>query len=146
MGLGAGDRDALRIYRHCKDAVALGEGMRHQRHHCRHIDFQRVDAQVSLAGMPGQPLGQGLKARAFGRDALQGMLVAGCCRNFLRRLRRKQDRLPAATDSLMVVDLLGRYEGVKAGHALNNKLVRALLAQPDAWRETTRVPDMAMAG
>ncbi len=42
--------------------------------------------------------------------------------------------------------LLGRYEGVKAGHALNNKLVRALLAQPDAWRETERVPDMAMAG
>jgi len=42
--------------------------------------------------------------------------------------------------------LLGRYEGVKAGHALNNKLVRALLAQPDAWRETVRVPDMAMAG
>ena len=42
--------------------------------------------------------------------------------------------------------LLGRYEGVKAGHALNNKLVRALLAQPDAWRETTRVFDMAMAG
>lgn len=31
---------------------------------------------------------------------------------FLRRLRRKQDRLPAATDSLMVVDLQGRYEGV----------------------------------
>jgi len=42
--------------------------------------------------------------------------------------------------------LLGRYEGVKAGHALNNKLVRALLAQADAWRETVRVPDMAMAG
>jgi UDP-3-O-[3-hydroxymyristoyl] N-acetylglucosamine deacetylase len=42
--------------------------------------------------------------------------------------------------------LLGRYEGVKAGHALNNKLVRALLAQPDAWRETVHVPDMAMAG
>lgn len=31
---------------------------------------------------------------------------------FLRRLRRKQERLPAATDSLMVVDLEGRYEGV----------------------------------
>ena len=42
--------------------------------------------------------------------------------------------------------LLGRYEGYKAGHQLNNKLVRALLAQPDAWRVTTRVPDMAMAG
>ena len=42
--------------------------------------------------------------------------------------------------------LLGRYEGVKAGHALNNKLVRALLAAPQAWREVTRVPEMAMAG
>lgn len=31
---------------------------------------------------------------------------------FLRRLRRKQDALPDATDSLMVVDLQGRYEGV----------------------------------
>lgn len=42
--------------------------------------------------------------------------------------------------------LLGRYEGVKAGHALNNRLVRALLAAPHAWREVTRVPEMAMAG
>ncbi|MFP5295851.1 MAG: UDP-3-O-acyl-N-acetylglucosamine deacetylase [Alphaproteobacteria bacterium] len=42
--------------------------------------------------------------------------------------------------------LLGRYEGVRAGHALNNKLVRALLAAPQAWREVTRVPQMAMAG
>ena len=42
--------------------------------------------------------------------------------------------------------LLGRYEGVKAGHALNNLLVRELLANPQAWREVTRVPDMAMAG
>ncbi len=42
--------------------------------------------------------------------------------------------------------LLGRYEGVKAGHAINNLLVRALLAAPHAWREVTRVPEMAMAG
>jgi UDP-3-O-[3-hydroxymyristoyl] N-acetylglucosamine deacetylase len=28
----------------------------------------------------------------------------------------------------------GRFEGRKAGHALNNRLCRALLAQPDAWR------------
>ena len=42
--------------------------------------------------------------------------------------------------------LLGRYEGYKAGHALNNKLVRALLARPQAWREVTRVPEMARAG
>ena len=42
--------------------------------------------------------------------------------------------------------LLGRYEGVKAGHALNNALVRALLAAPHAWREVTRVPELAEAG
>lgn len=41
--------------------------------------------------------------------------------------------------------LLGRYEGVRAGHALNNQLVRALLAAPDAWREITRVPELAQA-
>ncbi len=42
--------------------------------------------------------------------------------------------------------LLGRYEGIKAGHAINNKLVRALLAAPHAWREVERVPELAMAG
>jgi UDP-3-O-[3-hydroxymyristoyl] N-acetylglucosamine deacetylase len=42
--------------------------------------------------------------------------------------------------------LLGRYEGVKAGHAINNLLVRALLANPQAWRQVTRVPELAMAG
>jgi UDP-3-O-[3-hydroxymyristoyl] N-acetylglucosamine deacetylase len=42
--------------------------------------------------------------------------------------------------------LLGRYEGVRAGHALNNKLVRALLAKPSAWREVTLTPQLAQAG
>ncbi len=41
--------------------------------------------------------------------------------------------------------LLGRYEGVKAGHALNNQLVRALLANPQAWRVVTRAPELALA-
>lgn len=31
--------------------------------------------------------------------------------------------------------ILGAYEGFKSGHALNNKLVRALLATPTAWEE-----------
>jgi UDP-3-O-[3-hydroxymyristoyl] N-acetylglucosamine deacetylase len=30
--------------------------------------------------------------------------------------------------------LLGRFEGRKAGHAINNRLCRELLARPDAWR------------
>ena len=33
--------------------------------------------------------------------------------------------------------ILGAYEGFKSGHALNNKLVRALLAEPAAWQEVT---------
>jgi len=42
--------------------------------------------------------------------------------------------------------LLGRYEGYKAGHAVNNLLVRALLANPQSWRETVRVPELAQVG
>jgi UDP-3-O-[3-hydroxymyristoyl] N-acetylglucosamine deacetylase len=30
--------------------------------------------------------------------------------------------------------ILGRFEGVKAGHTINNALVRALLANPSAWQ------------
>lgn len=33
--------------------------------------------------------------------------------------------------------LIGSYTGYKSGHALNNKLVRALLEQEDAWEEAT---------
>jgi UDP-3-O-[3-hydroxymyristoyl] N-acetylglucosamine deacetylase len=41
--------------------------------------------------------------------------------------------------------LLGRYEGVLAGHGLNNALVRALLARPTAWRWRSLVLDLAKA-
>ena len=33
--------------------------------------------------------------------------------------------------------ILGAFEGYKSGHALNNKLVRALLAERPAWEEVT---------
>jgi UDP-3-O-[3-hydroxymyristoyl] N-acetylglucosamine deacetylase len=41
--------------------------------------------------------------------------------------------------------LLGRFEGRYAGHALNNKLVRALMAQPAAWRLVTLQTELAEA-
>lgn len=41
--------------------------------------------------------------------------------------------------------ILGRFEGVLAGHGLNNALVRALLARPDAWRVRTLVEDLREA-
>jgi UDP-3-O-[3-hydroxymyristoyl] N-acetylglucosamine deacetylase len=33
--------------------------------------------------------------------------------------------------------IIGAYEGYKSGHALNNRLVRALLAEQGAWEEVT---------
>jgi UDP-3-O-[3-hydroxymyristoyl] N-acetylglucosamine deacetylase len=37
--------------------------------------------------------------------------------------------------------IIGAYEGFKSGHALNNKLVRALLAEQGAWEEVTYTSD-----
>jgi UDP-3-O-[3-hydroxymyristoyl] N-acetylglucosamine deacetylase len=41
--------------------------------------------------------------------------------------------------------ILGRFEGVLAGHGLNNALVRALLARPEAWRVRTLIEDLREA-
>ncbi len=41
--------------------------------------------------------------------------------------------------------IVGRFEGVLAGHEINNALIRALLAQPDAWRMVTLIEDLAEA-
>ena len=41
--------------------------------------------------------------------------------------------------------VIGRFEGVLAGHGLNNQLVRAVAAAPDAWRWRTLVEDLAEA-
>jgi len=41
--------------------------------------------------------------------------------------------------------VLGRFEGVLAGHGLNNALVRALLARPEAWRVVTLAEDLREA-
>jgi UDP-3-O-[3-hydroxymyristoyl] N-acetylglucosamine deacetylase len=41
--------------------------------------------------------------------------------------------------------LIGRFEGVLAGHGLNPALVRALLARPDAWRWTTLAEELREA-
>jgi UDP-3-O-[3-hydroxymyristoyl] N-acetylglucosamine deacetylase len=41
--------------------------------------------------------------------------------------------------------IIGRFEGVLAGHGLNNALVRALLAKPSAWRWRTPALELAKA-
>ena len=42
--------------------------------------------------------------------------------------------------------ILGRFEGIRAGHGLNNALVRALLSRPDAYRIVTRGAALADVG
>lgn len=39
--------------------------------------------------------------------------------------------------------ILGRYTGVRAGHMLTNQLLRALFAQPGAWRFVECTPEQA---
>ena len=39
--------------------------------------------------------------------------------------------------------IIGAFEGFKSGHALNNKLVRALLADAEAWEEVSFVDPVA---
>jgi UDP-3-O-[3-hydroxymyristoyl] N-acetylglucosamine deacetylase len=46
---------------------------------------------------------------------------------------------------LLGAPVIGRYEGVKAGHGSNNAIVRALLARPEAWRVRTRHEALAEA-
>ena len=41
--------------------------------------------------------------------------------------------------------ILGRFEGVLAGHGINNQLVRALAARPEAWRIRTFADELAVA-
>ncbi len=41
--------------------------------------------------------------------------------------------------------IVGRFEASRAGHAVNNLLVRALMAQPDAWRLRLEETELAEA-
>ena len=41
--------------------------------------------------------------------------------------------------------ILGRFDGLYAGHGLNNMVVRALMANPDAWRVRTVTQELAQA-
>lgn len=42
---------------------------------------------------------------------------------------------------LLGYSLVGSFQGYKSGHALNNQLLRALVAQEDAWEEVTYEDD-----
>jgi UDP-3-O-[3-hydroxymyristoyl] N-acetylglucosamine deacetylase len=53
--------------------------------------------------------------------------------------------LDAVGDLYMIGSgIVGAFSAYRSGHALNNKLLRSLLAQPDAW-EYTCLSDLAGA-
>ncbi len=46
---------------------------------------------------------------------------------------------------LLGAPIIGRYEASRPGHAINNALVCALIARPEAWRTVTHAPELAQA-
>lgn len=66
-------------------------------------------------------------------------------------LRRKDEfvrhkALDAVGDLYVIgAPILGRFEGILAGHGLNNAAVRALMDRPRAWRWRTYAPALAEA-
>ncbi|MNI60170.1 hypothetical protein D3C73_1153640 [compost metagenome] len=75
--LGAGHGHRVAIDRHREDLVALGKGIGHQRRNGRDVDFQRIDAQVRLAGLLRQPQGQAFQIQVFTRTTEIVQLLAG---------------------------------------------------------------------
>ena len=48
---------------------------------------------------------------------------------------------------VMGAPILGRFEGILAGHALNNRVCRALIERPSAWRwKPAQAMDLAETG
>lgn len=92
---------------------------------CRRVDIEAMRAHgLALGGVPGE------NAVVFDGD-----LVAspGGLRYADEPVRHKM--LDAMGDlALASCPILGRYTGVRAGHALTNALMRALFAHPQAYR------------
>ena len=92
---------------------------------CRQSDVEAMQANgLALGGMPGE------NAVVFDGDRV---LSPGGLRHADEPVRHKM--LDAMGDLYLAGGpVLGRYTGVRAGHALTNKLLRALFADPTAWR------------
>lgn len=92
---------------------------------CRQADVDAMQANgLALGGKPGE------NAVVFDGDRV---LSPGGLRHADEPVRHKM--LDALGDlALACAPILGRYTGVRAGHAMTNTLLRALFAQPTAYR------------
>ena len=89
-----------------------------------------LQADVDFMRANGLALGGTLENAVVFEDG--EVLSPGGLRHADEPVRHKM--LDAVGDlSLAGGPILGRYTGIRAGHALTNRLLRALFAQPDAW-------------
>lgn len=91
---------------------------------CRRSDVEDMQAAgLALGGIPGE------NAIVFDGDAV---LSPGGLRHADEPVRHKM--LDALGDLALAGEpILGRYVGVRSGHAMTNRLLRALFADPDAY-------------
>ncbi len=92
---------------------------------CRQSDVEAMQANgLALGGLPGE------NAVVFDGDHV---LSPGGLRHADEPVRHKM--LDAMGDLYLAGGpVLGRYTGIRAGHALTNKLLRALFCDPSAWQ------------
>ncbi len=101
---------------------------------CRKADVDAMRANgLALGGNPG------VNAVVFDGDRV---LSPGGLRQPDEPVRHKM--LDALGDlALAGMPILGHYQGLRAGHAVTNDLLRALFAQPDAFEVVTCDPETA---
>ncbi len=131
--------DDVAIGRQRLDLRLDGASFRHELADCRTFGFRGDVDALRAAGL----------ARGGTLDnviVIDGgkVLNAGGLRRPDEFVRHKM--LDALGDLYLVgAPIIGRYEGLYSGHALNNALVRALLARPDAWRFADAPRELARA-
>lgn len=127
------------IGRQCVDVVSDEAGFRKELSNCRTFGFLK-DVEALRA-----------KGLARGGSMDNAVVLDGDRVLNPEGLRRPDEfvrhkALDAVGDLYVLgMPIVGRFEGVLAGHGLNNMVVRQLLAQPQAWRVRTFAPEMAEA-
>jgi len=104
-GFGAADHDVVAVALDAKDAVPLGEREGHHAGDRLRVHLDRIDVEVGLAGLAGEPLGEGLEV-----EDLAALEIVQTRRDDL--LQRVQSGIGAAQGgSEEVVALLGTEAG-----------------------------------
>ena len=93
----------------------------------------------------------GAVSRTASAQVLHPVLFASASPNSIAELHGiVRDDGGKALDSIgdlyvLGAPILGRFESELGGHAINNQLVRALAARPEAWRIRTFADEIAVA-